>query len=127
MTVQGVETAVPVELVVLAATVGLALAALLVALLRSRSRLLLERPCAVCSRSFSARLASCPSCGYAPPPPRAEVAFLSGPLQGETVALAELMTTFGAVADASIVLADRTIARKHLAIRRDGAVYELAD
>jgi len=81
-----------------------------------------------CGRARLPEWARCLFCGWQPsamPVPRLE--FMVGPLAGQTVPLSEEVTTIGSVAGNTVVLADPSVSRKHIGIRRVGDRYELAD
>jgi hypothetical protein len=82
------------------------------------------RVCGGCRRAMMADWDKCLFCGWMPV---SRLEFISGPLAGHVMPLAEEVTTVGSVGGNTIVLSDPAVSRKHLGIRRAGSTYELAD
>ncbi len=82
------------------------------------------RLCGQCKKAMLPAWTKCMFCGWMP---SARLEFILGPMAGQTLRLTEEMTTLGSVAGNTIVLADPAVSRKHVAIRRQGADYEVAD
>jgi FHA domain-containing protein len=86
-----------------------------------------RRPCRQCGRTMLPEWSKCLFCGWVPPPPRAQIDFIAGPLNGQTIQLQLDITTIGSIGGNTVVLADPAVSRKHLGIKRIGSGYELAD
>ena len=99
-------------------------AVILFLVLNSGSKETAKRQCGGCQRMMAPNWQKCLFCGWAP---MARLEFLSGPLANQVMYLQEEVTTFGSVAGTTVVLSDPAVSRKHLAIRREGGNYELAD
>ena len=111
---------------VLACVVGSGVVGLLV-IVALRRRRVDSLICDQCARAMLPEWESCPFCGWQVRRRDALVEFISGPLGGEVVRLAEEVTTFGSVAGNTVVLSDPAISRKHLAIRNTKDGFVLAD
>jgi hypothetical protein len=83
-----------------------------------------KRMCGGCQRAMMPQWEKCLFCGWSPTP---RLEFVSGPMAGHVIQLAEEVTTVGSVAGNTIVLSDPAVSRKHAGIRRVGNLYELAD
>ena len=57
----------------------------------------------------------------------AALEFIYGPLEGQTYAIQQEITTIGSQSGNTIVLSDPAVSRKHMGIRRDAHGYEMAD
>jgi hypothetical protein len=83
-----------------------------------------RRMCGGCQRAIMPEWDKCLFCGWSPAP---RLEFVSGPMAGHVILLAEEVTTMGSVEGNTIVLADPAVSRKHAGIRQVGNLYELAD
>jgi len=83
-----------------------------------------RRMCGGCRRAMMPNWEKCMFCGWVP---GSRLEFMTGPLAGQVLPLTEEVTTVGSVAGNTIVLSDPAVSRKHLGIRRVGAVFEFAD
>lgn len=83
-----------------------------------------QKICGGCRRVMLPAWTKCLFCGWAPV---ARLEFILGPMANQTLPLTEDVTTIGSVAGTTIVLADPAVSRKHAAIRKVDATYELAD
>jgi hypothetical protein len=83
-----------------------------------------RRMCGGCQRAIMPEWDKCLFCGWSPAP---RLEFVSGPMAGHVILLAEEVTTMGSVEGNTIVLSDPAVSRKHVGIRRVGNLYELAD
>jgi hypothetical protein len=83
-----------------------------------------KRLCGGCQRAMMPQWDRCLFCGWSPAP---RLEFVSGPMAGHVIQLAEEVTTVGSVAGNTIVLSDPAVSRKHAGIRRVGNLYEVAD
>ncbi|HET6614065.1 MAG TPA: FHA domain-containing protein [Kofleriaceae bacterium] len=102
-----------------------------------------KRHCGSCRRVMMPAWDKCLFCGWVPSaaapggapagaqapassgPPRIE--FVCGSLRGQVVTLAAQLTTVGSVEGNTVICQDQGVSRKHLAIRRVGSGYEVAD
>lgn len=103
---------------------GVLLLVLMLVLLARSGKKAPPRTCQQCKRTMMAAWSKCMFCGWMP---SARLEFILGPMAGQTVRLTEEMTTLGSVAGNTIVLADPAVSKKHVAIRRQQADYEVAD
>jgi hypothetical protein len=86
-----------------------------------------ERRCPSCHRVVMPEWESCLFCGANVLSRSAELAFVSGPLNGQTVLLNREVTTIGSVAGNTVLLTDTGVSRKHVGIRQVEGGFELAD
>jgi hypothetical protein len=103
---------------------GVLLLVLMLVLLAKGGKKAPPRTCQQCKRTMLPAWSKCMFCGWMP---SARLEFILGPMAGQTVRLTEEMTTLGSVAGNTIVLADPAVSKKHVAIRRQQADYEVAD
>lgn len=97
---------------------------ILVLVARRTSEPPVQKVCGGCQRAMMPNWPKCMFCGWAP---QARLEFILGPMANQTLALTDELTTIGSVAGATVVLADPAVSKKHAAIRRIDATYELAD
>lgn len=103
---------------------GVLLLVVILVLLAKGGKKAAPRVCQQCRRAMLPAWDRCMFCGWIP---AARLEFILGPLAGQTVALADELTTMGSVAGNAVVLADPAVSRKHAGIRRTDGQYELVD
>jgi FHA domain len=103
---------------------GVVLLLVILVLLAKGGKKATPRVCQQCRRAMLPAWDRCMFCGWVP---AARLEFILGPLAGQTIALAEDVTTLGSVAGNAVVLADPAVSRKHAGIRREEGVYVLHD
>ena len=86
-----------------------------------------EVPCTNCGKILMADWPQCMFCKTPRGSKQASLEVLSGPLSGRTIALDGEVTSIGSAPGSTVVLSADGVSRKHIGIRRAGAVYELAD
>lgn len=98
-----------------------------------------KRHCGGCRRVMMPEWEKCLFCGWVPSPQAAapgpaaspsgppRIEFVCGALLGQVVHLAGDLTTVGSVEGNTVICQDQGVSRKHLAIRRVGSGYEVAD
>ncbi len=91
---------------------------------RGGSKSKVQKVCGGCRRVMLPVWTKCLFCGWAP---AARLEFILGPMANQTLNLSDEVTTLGSVAGATVVLADPAVSKKHAAIRKVDADYELAD
>ena len=100
---------------------------LIVALKRGGGGASKEQTCPGCKRIIPLEWPKCRFCKTALREQRGELQFLSGPLQGQVLALDREVTTIGSVQGNTVLLQDTGVSRKHVGIRKLGEEWELAD
>lgn len=105
--------------------IGAGVALLLVAQRKSAPA---EIPCPSCGKIMMSDWERCMFCKAPRTVRKAALQFVSGPMNGRTIALEAEVTTIGSAAGSTVTLGDAGVSRKHAGIRRgpDGS-YELAD
>ncbi len=100
---------------------------LIVALKRGGGGASKEQTCPGCKRIIPLEWPKCRFCKTPLREQRGELQFLSGPLQGQVLALDREVTTIGSVQGNTVLLQDTGVSRKHVGIRKLGEEWELAD
>lgn len=84
-------------------------------------------PCRSCGRVLMPTWEKCMFCGRGRNESKAELSVVTGPLNGQKIALDLDITTFGSGEGNTILLDDTGVSRKHVGIRKVHDRYELAD
>jgi Inner membrane component of T3SS, cytoplasmic domain len=97
---------------------------LLLALRKQKSE---ETVCGNCGKIILAEWPRCMFCKQPRGSKKASLEVISGPLQGQTIALDGAVTTIGSAPGSTVQLNDNGVSRKHAGIRKGDGGFELAD